>query len=96
MIFGTHFRRQARVCLRLSESCEDQHLAERLEAMAADLLSKADLLARRPPQAAGSFFVSSGVHPLIVECREGRNFTWVRRSIWPGRMGSSGCVRSSA
>jgi hypothetical protein len=42
MIFGTHFRRQARVCLRLADTCDDQHLAERLKAMAADLLSKAE------------------------------------------------------
>jgi len=41
MIFGAHFRRQALVCLRLAEGCEDQHLAERLKAMAADLFSKA-------------------------------------------------------
>ena len=41
MIFGTHFRRQALVCLRLAEACDDQHLSERLKAMAADLLSKA-------------------------------------------------------
>jgi hypothetical protein len=41
MIFGIHFRRQALVCLRLAKGCDDQHLAERLKAMAADLLSKA-------------------------------------------------------
>ena len=41
MIFGAHFRRQALVCLRLAKGCDDQHLAERLKAMAADLLSKA-------------------------------------------------------
>ena len=42
MIFGVNFRRQARVCLRLAEACDDRHLAERLKAMAADLLSKAE------------------------------------------------------
>jgi hypothetical protein len=42
MIFGVNFRRQARVCLRLAEACDDQHLAERLKAMADDLFSKAD------------------------------------------------------
>ena len=47
MIFGTHFRRQARVCLRLAEACDDQHLADRLTAMAADLLSKADEIEER-------------------------------------------------
>ena len=42
MMFGVNFRRQARVCLRLAEACDDQHLAERLKDMAADLFSKAD------------------------------------------------------
>jgi hypothetical protein len=41
MIFGANFRRQAHFCLRLAENCNDQHLAERLKAMAADLFSKA-------------------------------------------------------
>jgi len=37
MIFGANFRRQAHVlALRLSEDCDDQHLAERLKARAAD------------------------------------------------------------
>jgi hypothetical protein len=48
MIFGAHFRRQALVCLRLAESCHDQHLAERLKAMAADLFSKAGETEERP------------------------------------------------
>ena len=48
MIFGTHFRRQALVCLRLAETCDDQHLAERLKAMAADLFSKASETEDRP------------------------------------------------
>jgi hypothetical protein len=52
MIFGANFRRQARVCLRLSESCDDQHLAERLKAMAADLLSKADETEELPTEKA--------------------------------------------
>jgi hypothetical protein len=42
MMLGVNFRRQARVCLRLAEACDDHHLADRLKAMAADLLSKAD------------------------------------------------------
>ena len=42
MIFGANFRRQAHVCLRLAEDSDDQHLAERLKAMAADLFSMAD------------------------------------------------------
>jgi hypothetical protein len=42
MIFAGDWRRQARVCARLAEDCEDQHLAERLKLMAADLDAKAD------------------------------------------------------
>jgi hypothetical protein len=30
MIFAADWRRQARVCKRLAEDCEDQNLAERL------------------------------------------------------------------
>jgi hypothetical protein len=48
MIFGVHFRRQALVCLRLAEACDDQHLADRLKAMAADLFSKASETEERP------------------------------------------------
>lgn len=42
MIFAGDWRRQARVCARLAEECEDQHLAGRLRLMAADLAAKAD------------------------------------------------------
>jgi hypothetical protein len=42
MIFAGDWRRQAHVCARLAEDCEDQHLAERLKLMAADLDAKAD------------------------------------------------------
>jgi hypothetical protein len=48
MILEANFRRQARVCLRLAEACDDQHLAARLKAMAADLISKADETEERP------------------------------------------------
>jgi hypothetical protein len=48
MIFGAHFRRQALVCLRLAEACDDQHLADRLKDMAADLFSKAGETEERP------------------------------------------------
>ena len=41
MIFAADWRRQARVCAHLAEDCEDQHLAERLRHMAADLAAKA-------------------------------------------------------
>ncbi len=42
MLPGVDFRRQARVCARLAENCDDQCLAERLRIMASDLLAKAD------------------------------------------------------
>ena len=42
MFFAGDWRRQARVCARLAEECEDQHLAERLRLMAASLAAKAD------------------------------------------------------
>jgi hypothetical protein len=42
MLLAMDFRRQARVCARLAEDCDDRCLAERLKAMASDLLAKAD------------------------------------------------------
>jgi hypothetical protein len=42
MVCSLSFRHQARVCACLAEECDDQHLAERLKAMASDLLAKAD------------------------------------------------------
>jgi len=42
MLLAVDFRRQARVCARLAEDCDDRCLAERLKAMASDLLAKAD------------------------------------------------------
>jgi hypothetical protein len=42
MTFASDWRRQAAVCARLAEDCEDQHLAERLRLMAANLAAKAD------------------------------------------------------
>jgi hypothetical protein len=48
MIFAADWRRQARVCARLAEDCEDRHLAERLRLMAADLDAKADEVEELP------------------------------------------------
>jgi hypothetical protein len=48
MIFAANWRRQARVCARLAEDCEDQHLAEQLRLMAADLAAKADEVEELP------------------------------------------------
>ena len=42
MVLAMDFRRQAQVCVRLAEDCEDRRLAERFRKMAADLLAKAD------------------------------------------------------
>jgi hypothetical protein len=38
---SSYFRRQANTCLRLSESCTDQGLADRFQAMAEDFMAKA-------------------------------------------------------
>ena len=50
MIFATDFRRQARVCARLAEHCEDRHLADRLRAMASNLAAKADDIEELPSE----------------------------------------------
>jgi hypothetical protein len=44
MLPAMDFRRQARVCGRLAEECDDPHLADRFRRMAADLRAKADHL----------------------------------------------------
>jgi hypothetical protein len=38
---SSYFRRQANTCLRLSEACTDQGLADRFQAMAEDFMAKA-------------------------------------------------------
>jgi hypothetical protein len=50
MIFAADWRRQARVCARLAEDCEDQYLAERLRLMAADLEAKANEVEELPTE----------------------------------------------
>jgi hypothetical protein len=42
MLHTMDFRRQAKVCLRLAEECEDPHLADRFRSMAAGLIAKAE------------------------------------------------------
>ncbi len=42
MLLAMDFRRQARVCARMAEECDDPHLADRFRSMAADLLTKAE------------------------------------------------------
>jgi hypothetical protein len=48
LIFVAALRRQARVCARLAEECDDGHLAEQFEIMALDLMAKADELEELP------------------------------------------------
>jgi len=43
LVLAVDLRRQARVCARLADECEDKHLAERLKAMARDLIAKATI-----------------------------------------------------
>jgi hypothetical protein len=42
MLLAVDFRRQARVCARLADECDDPHLADRFRRMAADLSAKAE------------------------------------------------------
>lgn len=50
MVFAGDWRRQARVCARLAEDCDDEHLAGRLRLMAADLAAKADAIEELPSE----------------------------------------------
>jgi hypothetical protein len=50
MLLPKDFRRQARVCARLAEECDDRRLAERLKTMASDLLAKADEIEELPSE----------------------------------------------
>jgi len=52
MLLAMDFRRQARVCARLAEDCDDRRLAERLRRMASDLLAKADEFEELPHERA--------------------------------------------
>jgi hypothetical protein len=47
VLLAQDFRRQAHVCARLADDCDDPHLPERLRAMASDLLAKAEDLKER-------------------------------------------------
>ena len=50
MFFPGDLRREARVCARLAEDCDDERLAERLRLMAADLAAKADEVDELPAE----------------------------------------------
>ena len=41
MTFASYLQQHAKACLKLSETVTDQHLADRMKAMAEDLLEKA-------------------------------------------------------
>ena len=53
MVCSLNLRRQARVCARLAEDCDDPHLADRLKGMASYLLAKADGMEELPSERAG-------------------------------------------
>jgi hypothetical protein len=48
MIWEPDFRRQAAVCARLAEECNDTHLAKRFKLMGEDLLAKAEVIQELP------------------------------------------------
>ena len=50
MVFEPDLRRQARVCARLAEDCDDPYLAKRLKMVAMDFLAKADELEELPSE----------------------------------------------
>lgn len=52
MVLAMDLRRQAQVCSRLAEDCQDQRLAERFRKMASDLLAKADDFEELPSERA--------------------------------------------
>ena len=53
IMFGFDLRQQASVCARLAEECDDRYLAERLRAMASDLLAIANDLEEAPRKQLG-------------------------------------------
>jgi hypothetical protein len=52
MLLAQDFRRQAHVCAQLADDCDDLRLAERLRAMASDLLAEAENLRKHATSAA--------------------------------------------
>jgi hypothetical protein len=50
IVIFVELRRQARVCIRLAQEREDQHLANRLRMMAAELTAKADDIEELPTE----------------------------------------------
>ena len=60
MLLPQDFLRQAHVCARLADDCDDPRLAERLRAMASDLLAKADDFEESPSEPAKRALAPSG------------------------------------
>jgi hypothetical protein len=60
MLLPQDFRRQAHVCARLAGDCDDPRLAERLRAMASDLLAKADDFEESPGEPTERAMAPSG------------------------------------
>jgi hypothetical protein len=52
MLLPQDFLRQAHVCARLADDCDDPRLAERFKVMASDLLAKADDFEESPSEPA--------------------------------------------
>jgi hypothetical protein len=50
MVLEPDLRRQARVCARLAEECDDPYLAKRLKLMGEDMLAKADEIQELPSE----------------------------------------------
>jgi len=78
MVLAMDFRRQALVCARLAEDCDDRRLADRFRKMAADLLSKADDFEELPgARARHQIKTASGSHSRALA--EGYSCTNVSR-----------------
>jgi len=67
MVLAMDFQRQALVCARLAEDCDDRRLADRFRKMAADLLSKADDFEELPgARARNQIKTASGSHSCAL------------------------------
>jgi hypothetical protein len=78
MLFGLDFRRQAGVCARLAEECDDHYLAARLRAMASDLSAIADDL-EDPPR---KQFKHEGQQLIMRERLQARGATESAIFVW--------------
>jgi hypothetical protein len=72
MLLPQDFRRQAHVCARLAGDCDDPRLAERLRAMASDLLAKADDFEESPSEPTERAMAPSG-RPQVQKAAQQTN-----------------------